>query len=296
MTRATNSGDAPFGDGEDGYAIVAAVAALAVFAAIAFAILASGRGDIADLRGEVARAKLDAAADAGLARAIQGLATDDLTHRWPIDGRARTLSFDGDRLTIVVEDERGKAPIAGLDAGQLRRLFVGAGADDDRAAKLVDAYQDWFDPDADPTRHAAETALYAARGLKPPDAAGGSVDELARLNGMDASTFARIRRALTPYFGNSGPFTPRTASPLAIATMSEAGADDPAVLERQRELAGEHPALEIADEKSMAGHAVTIAVRAEDASGDRVEHRTVVEFTGKSSPAFYIRQVELAGA
>ncbi|HZZ90149.1 MAG TPA: hypothetical protein VFE13_17605, partial [Caulobacteraceae bacterium] len=251
--------------GEDGYAIVAAVAALAVFAAIAFAILAAGRGDLADLRGEAAHARLDAAAEAGLAQAIQGVDTDDVTRRWPIDGRARTLSFNGARLTIVIEDERGKAPIAGLSDDQLHRLFTGAGAPADRVEKLVDAYQDWMDPDADPQRHAAELADYAARGLKPPDVAGASVDEFARLNGMDPATFAHIRPVLTPYFGASGPFTPKTASPLAIAVMSDVGADDPDVLERQRELAGQAPALAIADEKSMTGHAVTIAVRAEDA-------------------------------
>jgi general secretion pathway protein K len=278
--------------GDEGYAIVAAVAALAVFAAVAFAVLASERGDVADLRGQFAQARLEAAADAGLAEAVAGLAAADATRRWPIDGRALTRNFEGAKLTIVVEDERGKVPFVGLSDQQLRRLFTGAGVAPERIDGLVDAYQDWLDPEADPKRHAAELARYHARGLQPKDDGPTSIDELARLNDMDPVTFSRIRHVLTPYFGGSGPFTPDTAQPLAVAVMSEAGENGVAVLERTRELQGERPALEIADEKSMAGHAVTVVVRAEDADGGRLERRTVVEFTGKTSPAYYVRELQ----
>jgi general secretion pathway protein K len=280
--------------GDEGYAIVAAVGALAVFASVSYAILAADRGNLAELRGEVDRAHLEAAAEAGLTDAIEGLATTDVTRRWAIDGRTVARSFDGDKLTITVEDERGKVPYVGLSADQLRRLFKGAGAPDDRTEKLVDAYQDWFDPDADPERHTAELARYAARGIRPPDSGGdGTLTELARLDGMDAATYAKIQQVLTPYFGGSGAFTPGTASPLAIETMSEQGADDPEVLERQQEIAGEVPALAFASEdQSMAGHAVTVVVDVDDPDGRHLERRTVVEFTGRSSPAFYVREAE----
>ncbi len=277
--------------GEDGYAIVAAVAALAVFASVAYAIMAADHGDLAELRGQVVQARLEADAEAGLTYAIEGLAIDDPARRWPLDGRAQTRSFDGAKLTIVVEDERGKVPAAGLSADQLRRLFKGAGASDERVDILVAAYLDWFDPDADPTRHAAELEAYAARGIKPPDGGAGTIGELARLNGMDAATFARVKPVLTTYFGASGSFTPGAATPLAIAAMSEAGVDDTAVTEREHEMAGDRAALAFSGEKSMAGHAVTVDVRVDDPEGDHLERRTVVELTGKPAPAFYVREV-----
>jgi general secretion pathway protein K len=275
---------------DHGYAIVAAVGALAVFAAIAYAVLASDRGALAELRGEYAQARLEAAADAGLAKAIEGLGVSDVTRRWPIDGRARTLVFEGVTLTVVVEDERGKVPLSDLSATQLRRLFAGAGANDDRVRALVDAFEDLIDPSSDPRRHAAQLAQYRARGISPKAGVPATVDELARLNGMDPAVFAKIRHVLTPYFGASGPFTPDTASPLAIDVMSEGSENGPEALERQRALNGDRPALEIAQETSMAGHAVTVAVRAEDSQGGLFERRTVVEFSGASTPAYYIRE------
>ena len=278
--------------GDQGYAIVAAVGALAVFAAIAYAILASDRGEVAALQGQYAQARLEAAADAGLTKAIEGLAATDPTRRWPIDGRVEALNFEGVKLAITVEDERGKVPLTELPTDQIRRLFKGAGAQGQQLDALVAAYEDLVDGDADPKRHAAQLALYRARGIQPKSGVPATVDALAQLNGMDPAVFARLRPVMTPFFGVSGPFDPRTASPLAIAVLTEGGENSPEALERQRELSGERTALEISTEKTMAGHAVTVVVRAEDSQGGRLLRRTVVEFTGASAPAFYIRQIQ----
>jgi hypothetical protein len=71
--------------------------------------------------------------------------------------------------------------------------------------------------------------------------------------------------------------------------QSDNGANDPAVLAREHELAGDWPTERLSDEKTMAGHAATVGVEAEDGDGGRLERRTVVEFTGRSAPAFYVR-------
>lgn len=278
--------------GEDGYAVVAAVAALAVFAAVAYAVLAAEAGDLADLRGQFAEARLEAAADAGLYQAIGGLAAEDPQRRWPIDGRVQGEAFDGVRLAIVVEDERGKLPFSAMTSDQFSRLLAAVGVPEDRARELVAAYDDWNDPNADPKRHQMEMAEYAARGLAPSEGGPDTIDELAQMNGMDIQTFARIKPALTQYFGESGGFDPDTASPLAIAAMSEAGANDPSVLARQKEIEGEQVAMDITPDKSMAGHAVTIDVRADDSAGGHLQRRTVVEFTGQTAPAYYLREMQ----
>ncbi len=273
---------------DDGYAIVAAVATLAVFAAIAYAVLAGDRGEIADLRAQYARARLEAAADAGLAKAIAALAVDDPAQRWPIDGRSQAISFEGVNLSIVIEDEQGKVPMSGLTEEQVRRLFSGAGVAGERLETLVHAYLNWTSDDAEP--EGSDVDQYLARGVRPRNGAPLTVDELASLKGMDSATLARIRPALTAYFGDSQPFSKRTAKPLAIAVLSEAGEDSPEVLEQQKVMEGERTAEDIEPDKSLAGRAVTVVVDARDAQGDGLERRTVVELTGKASPAYYIRQ------
>ena len=97
---------------ERGFALVAAVAGVAVLAYIAVQVLAVDRGGIALAGGRVGQARLAAAADAGIYMAVHGLADEDRSERWSIDGRTRELEFDGNALTVTVEDERGKAPLA----------------------------------------------------------------------------------------------------------------------------------------------------------------------------------------
>ncbi len=276
---------------DDGYAIVAAVAALAVFAALALTALQTDRGDLADLRAQMTQARLEAAAGAGLAQAIAGLAVDDPAQRWPIDGRPRSLVFEGVTLTVVVEDERGKLPMADLTDEQVLRLFRAAGASADQAGALADAYQDWLDDDDNPRPKGAETPQYLALGIHPRNGPPVTVDELARLQGMTPAVFARVAPVLTPYFGISGNFEPRNASPLAVAVMSTGGEGGPEAIERQRETEGERTALEIQPDVSLAGRNLTVAVLAQDGQGGSLQRRTVVEFTGRPSPAYYIREL-----
>ncbi len=277
--------------GDEGYAIVVAVAAVAVFAAIAFAIVARDRGDVKDLQAQFATARLEAAADAGLVTAAQGLAIDDVAQRWPIDGRPRQMLFEGVKLTITIEDEQGKVPTADLTDEQVRRLFRGAGARNDQLDSLVDAYQDWMDDDDEPRPHGAEAEQYAAQGIHPRNGPPPTIDELARLKGITPEIFARIRSVLTPYFGISGGFNPRTASTLATAVLSEGGENGPEVIERQRELEGERTALEIAPDKGLAGRNLTVAVAAQDGQGASLTRRAVIVMTGRSAPAFFVREL-----
>lgn len=277
--------------GDDGYAIVAAVAALAVFAALAYGVLAFDRGDVAGLAAEYARARLEAAADAGLAKAIEGLAVDDAAQRWAIDGRPRAMQFEGIRLSIAVEDERGKVPMDTLSDEQVRRLFEGAGARGAQLDTLIDSYLDWLDDDDDARPHGAEAPQYQALGIRPRNGTPVTVDELARLKGMSPAIFARVRPVLTPYFGIAGAFSPSTASPLAVAVLSAGGEGGVDAIERQREQDGERPAIEIANEKSLAGRALTVVVRAQDGQGGALERRTVIEMTGAASPAYYVREL-----
>jgi general secretion pathway protein K len=278
---------------DEGYAIVAAVAALAVFATLAYAVLAADRGDIDELGGQYRQARLEAAADAGLAEAVEGLAVDDPAQRWPIDGRAQSVQFEGARLTIRVEDERGKAPLDGLTELQLRRLFAGAGASGERQQTLVDSFLDWVEDEASPPRpNGAKAAYYQPYGIRPRYGAPATLDEIARIKGMDPALLARIKPALTVHFGSSGGFDRDTATPLAIAVhdAGEEGASEESSAEDQQEpdIDAERPALEIAREASLTGRTLTVDVQVRDPGGGFLERRTMLMLTGKSAPAFYV--------
>ena len=116
-------GPEPLHRQDKGYALVAAVTAVAAFAYLAFQVLAANRGAIDLVSGQSERARLVAAADAGISLAVHGLAADDRGVRWSIDGKPRRLEFAGVDLTVTVEDERGRAPLGGLNDGQSHAMF-----------------------------------------------------------------------------------------------------------------------------------------------------------------------------
>ena len=93
---------------EEGYALIAAVVSIVIFALMALTIINVTRSSTIMASAEIDRARLSAAADAGVAIAVHGLMLKDPAQRWAIDGNIRRETFDGMTLEIIVEDERGK--------------------------------------------------------------------------------------------------------------------------------------------------------------------------------------------
>jgi len=255
-------------DGDRGYALVAAIAAVAAFACIALQVLAADRGAVATVLARETRARLGAAADAGVMIAIHGLATDDAADRWSIDGRVRHVAFEGVDLTIAIDDERGKAPLAGLDDEQARTLFEGAGASGGRLDALVDEFR--------------------ARRARAPFR---TIGDLMALPDMDAALLARVAPAVTTFFERNGPFDSTNASPLAISTMRALGGK-PEALAAQSQFANERPDEQIAIDDNLVGRTLTVAVSARDRRGDRGHRTAIVELTGSRNDPFWIRYVE----
>jgi general secretion pathway protein K len=276
---------------EGGYAMIAAISGVAAFAIIAFETLASHRGVVASVRGQLENAQLRASADAGFSAAIYGLSLPDPSQRWSIDGRSRTVRFGDSMLTIVVEDEHGKIPINRLNEDEIRKMFSVAGASGKRLDQLVDTMQDWTDEDDDPRPNGAEAPDYVAQGIKPRNSNFRSLGELALIKGMDDVLFARLEPAITVFFGESGSFSVDTAQPLALAVMSGNGIDSADVIERQRELAGEKPALDTAAPPNLVGRPLTVRVTVRDSEGGTFQRSTIFELTG-AAPAYWVRYVE----
>jgi hypothetical protein len=149
-----------------------------------------------------------------------------------------------------------------------------------------------MDDDSDRRPNGAEAVDYEPQGIHPRDGAPPTPDELARLKGMTPAIFAKVRPVLTPFFGSSGGFIAKGASPLAVAVLSAGGEDGVESIEAAREAEGERPAIELASDSRLAGRNFTVVVRAEDGRGAALTRRTVITLTGQSTPAYYVRELQ----
>lgn len=282
---------------EQGYALVAAVTAVAAFAYIAFQVLASDQGGIATTSGRMRQARLEAAADAGLNLAIHGLAADDRGSRWAIDGRPRQVEFDGVDLTVTVEDEQGKAPLSKLTDAQARALFAGAGATGDRLESLVTEFR---------SRQTEDNPLPEPLGVDPVGSATASappapairhgpirtIGELAVLKDMDPAIFARIAPSVTMFFEDSGGFDLSYAQPLAKAAMSADSLANPEQLENEALIDGQRTAEKLAPEEQYIGRPLTISVVARGRDGAQTHRMEIIEMTGDKAQPFWVRYAE----
>ncbi|HXU99197.1 MAG TPA: hypothetical protein VG166_01710 [Caulobacteraceae bacterium] len=269
--------------GDGGWALVAAVAGIAVLAMIAYQVLAADIGGIATARARIEQAELMAAADAGIATAIHGLGAQDRDARWPIDGSHRTFDFAGVALDVTIEDERGKAPLAGLNESQARALFQGAGAEGDQLDNLVAEFIDWQNeqplaPQAPPP------ALQVRHGAMR------SLGELAALPGMDKEILARAAPAVTVFPELTSGFDPTYASPLAIATVQSLGGQSANGVDGEQTFL--RPDEIAAPDDHLFGRTLTVRVVAQARDGARTRRMAIVELTGGKATPFWIRYVE----
>ncbi len=275
-----------------GFAMIAVLVAVVALAGLAYDIVLQGRTNIVTAQAEVDRARMEAAADAGLAMAEAGLVGGG--PRWPIDGTPRTPTFDGIQLTVAIEDERGKIPVNVLSDTEARRLFEAAGASGQQLATLTDSFLDWRDDDEERRPNGAESADYTRRGYRARNGDITAIGELARINGMTPAIYARIVPYVTLFFGETGGFNERTASPFAIRVMTGEDDQGPASIERAREIRGQRTRLGFDDKADavLTGRRFTVRVTARDARGGRLTRATIVEPTGDPRAPIWVRAAE----
>ncbi|MEP9360937.1 hypothetical protein [Sphingomonas sp. KR3-1] len=278
-------------EGEDGYALVAAVASIAVFATMALVVLDATRMGLEDAGAEQAQMQAVAAADAGIALALSRVLDVDDPQRWPADGAVHALRFGEADLRIAVRDERGKVPLGLLDEPQATKLLEQAGLGGEQLLIARDSLLDWIDDDELKRPFGAEEPYYRAAGLRPPGGLLSSIGELALVRGIDPVTVARIRPYVTTFTVRSG-FDAHYADPRALAVMDAGGEDGPAAIERARELGGQRTALAFANTPSLVDRPVSIEVLATLPGGGRAARTLVVEFTGNPGQPYLVRAYE----
>ncbi len=278
--------------GERGYASIAAIIMVAVLALVASTTIERGRSRIEGARADLEQAKAAADADAGLAMALDGLLVADRAGRWSIDGRDRSFAFDDARLTLRVEDERGKVPLNLLDDQYAQRLVEVLGMGNSLRGRIAaESLIDWIDSDEEPHPNGAEAEWYRSRGIHPRNAPLQSIDELASIRGFDSGLVARMRGFVTVNFGAGG-FDARFAMPEAMAVMLEGGDGNPLVLQRRREMAGQRAAIELGEAVDLIGRPLTVVVDVRRPGGARMVRRTVIELTGAFTRPYVVRSAQ----
>ncbi len=273
--------------------MVAAITAVAAFAFIGFQIMAADRGQIAGVIARMEHAKLMAAADAGVMLALHGLAAEDAAQRWPIDGRTQQVEFAGADVAITVEDERGKAPLMGLNPAQSRALFEGAGADPDRVDALVNELRDFQSGEDEMAPDAVKIAADPLGNAPVRQGDFRTVGDLMAFKDMDADLYARLAPVVTVFFEESGPFEPHHATPLAKAAMNASEYDPELSSENpdKSDQPDQQPTEEIVDD-NLIGRTLTVTAVARDRAGSRAERKAIVELTGAADTPYWIRYTE----
>lgn len=266
-----------------------AVASLAVLALLALTMIEATRGSTRSARAELDRARLTAAADAGVALAVQGLAQTNLARRWEPDGRLRTAEFAGANLEIRIEDELAKVPLNNLGDEQVEALLTEFGLQGAEMEEARDAFLDWRDGDDETRLRGVEAAQYEALGIRPRNGALRTSAELATIPAIGPELAARMQPYVTIFSPATGRFAAARASPLARRVMTERVFEETTfqgVAVRQGGLAPEDTGR---TDDGVTGHPIRIIVRASNASGSAALRNVVVELTGNPARPYVVR-------
>ena len=190
-----------------GIALIIVLWILTLLMLIASSFIHAMRTEINIVGNSVTRAKLEAAANAGVQRAILEMTKpQQMPDRWNTLGVAQDWNFNGQTLRISILDESGKIDINVGNEALMRGLFRSQGATEDEAAILMEAILDWRDADSLKRPRGAEEAEYKAAGLsyKPANATFQSIEELRLVLGMTAALYQRIAPHITIYSRQGG--------------------------------------------------------------------------------------------
>lgn len=276
---------------DSGYALITAIVAMLVFASFALTLLEGARATVVATSAASDRARLAAAAEAGLLIAVAGLDDPDPATRWSFGGQARMVRFGDVDLAIMVEDEAGKVPLNFITEVQARTMFEALVYDRDRAGRLADAFLDWRDDDDDVRAGGAEFGYYAQVNRYARNGPLRSIDELATIRGFDRALVDRLRPAVTVSANGAAGFDPRFARPLAIAVMSGGeGSIDAIAAERQAR--GQRTAIAFSAPAVLVGRPMTVRVVARGEGDARYERATILEITGRPSQRYVVRSAE----
>jgi general secretion pathway protein K len=253
-------------------------------------------------RSALDRTRLEADIDAGVARAALGIGDPRSGERWRVDGVPQRFVFNGDAITVSVQDEGGRIDLNAADAAAIKQLLVSAGLSAQEADALGDKILDWRTPVDETDMHRLNGATdgdYEAAGLiyRPRHGPFQSVEELNLVLGMTPALYARVRPALTVYSRSDkvdlSVAPPEVQRAFPASAVDESGATQPEPLQTSggnafgREAATDAPAGTVRDVAGLAGHSFAIRVDAEHGR-NRLSREIVIAFTDDKRRPFLV--------
>jgi len=198
-----------------GIALIAVLWLTVLLTVIASGFAFSMRGEALAARNTMSLAQARAAADGAVERVAFELARPRISpDAWNADGQPHAWN-DGDvALAATAVDEAARIDLNAAPEMLLKGLLQNVGGlDPDAAQRLLEAIQDWRDPDDLRRPNGAEAADYRAAGLKyvPTNARFETTGELRRVLGMTSALMAKLADSLTVYSRQRG-INPSTAT------------------------------------------------------------------------------------
>ncbi|TAN04468.1 MAG: general secretion pathway protein GspK [Rhodanobacteraceae bacterium] len=220
---------------QNGAALLLVLWVTVLLAALLMGVAAASRSHSEAALYGAQRVRAELAAEAGLAHAVAGLRAPTIAQQWVPDGRPYSFAFDGAKVTVAVIDVNGMVDLNAASPELLRSLFQVAGVDASGAAQMADTISAWRGgaPGANFGSRLLAGRLSAGRGAAQVRGPFRSIDQLARLPGMNAALYDRIERAVTVYSGRNFPDA-SYAGPLVLASLRGIDARQAETLVQQR--------------------------------------------------------------
>ncbi len=213
-------------DKESGVALVMVLWMLALLTVIAGNVAFSVRTETRAVSNVSALAKAEAAADAGIHKAIyEVLRPIGALGRWDADGTIIPWAFGDANIYVTIRDESGKIDLNYAPANLLAALFRVLEIPEQEALSLADAIVDWRDTDNLRSLHGAEVDEYLAAGrpFGPANLPFQAIDELRLVLGMRPEIFRAIERVVTIH-SRQGNINTASAPPLVLLAMKTSAA------------------------------------------------------------------------
>jgi general secretion pathway protein K len=251
-----------------GVALVIVIWVSMLLLVIASTFIFERRTEAMVVRNSVSLARAEAAADAGVQRAIfEMYRNDNPPERWQRDGTPHDWTFDGIPVRVEMRDESAKIDLNTAADPLIRGLLVTSGFNEEEATRVLDAILDWRDPDSLKRPNGAEEADYRAAGLtyNPANAPFQAIEELQLVLGMRPDVYRRMAPSITVFSRQPG-VNPQLASRevlLAIPGLNAEIVDQ--YIARREEARAQGQALPSLPQANAfaTGNTMVAAVRAE---------------------------------
>ena len=183
-----------------GIALVIVLWIITLMAIMAASFTYTMRAETAMTTFAMERAQARALADAGIAyAATKLLLAPDPENPWPTEGSPRDWRYGAGVVTLSVVDSSGKIDINHADRNLLAGLFSAHGFEEGELDALLDAIEDWRDPDDLKRLSGAEEDEYlsAGRPVGPKNAPFESIEELQQVLGVTPVLYEQIVDLIT---------------------------------------------------------------------------------------------------